>query len=42
MKGLYFLEIDLRKQNLYYEYLLTSFHLDMLVTQNMFKDYEEL
>lgn len=42
MKGLYFLEINLRGKDLFYEYLLTGFHLEVLSTHKMFKDYEEL
>ena len=42
MKGLYFLSIQLRKKGVFYDYLLTSFHLEMQVMKNMFTDYEEL
>lgn len=42
MKGLYFLGIDLRGKDLYYKYMLTGFHLEVLSTQKMFKDFEEL
>jgi predicted RNA-binding protein associated with RNAse of E/G family len=42
MKGLYFLEIDLRKKSLYYECMLTNFHLDVQISHRMFKGYAEL
>lgn len=42
MKGLYYLENNLRAKDLYYQYLLTGFHLEVLSTHKMFKDYEEL
>jgi len=42
MKGLYFSMIKLREMDLYYECLLTNFHLDILTSHRMFKDYEEL
>ena len=42
MKGLYYLKIELRREGVYYLYLLSSFHLELLYNQNMFKDYREL
>lgn len=42
MKGLYFLTINLRSRGIYYDYLLTSFHLEVLCNHNMFKDYTEI
>lgn len=42
MKGLYYLGINLRSKDLFYEYILTGFHLEVLSTHKMFKDYEEL
>ncbi len=42
MKGLYFLEINLKKKGIYEDYLLSSFHLEVLSIHKMFKDYEDL
>jgi hypothetical protein len=42
MKGLYFLTVETRKKGIFEDYLLTSFHLEILSNKNMFKDYEEL
>ena len=42
MKGLYFLAINLAHKDFYYRYMLNGFHLEVLTTQRLFKDYEDL
>jgi hypothetical protein len=42
LKGLHFLKINLRSQNLINEFLFTSFHLDHLEAHRKFKNYEQL
>ena len=42
LKGLYFLQVDLKSHSLFHNYMLTSLHLEVTTGSNMFKNYEEL